>query len=159
MSVIGAHYDSVDTAPGADDNASGVAVFLELAEMLYASPTPYTLRFVAFGAEEVGPLGSAVYVEQLSEAERHNTIAMINLDWVIAGDILSVYSAKGSGALARDWALDWAARNGLELNTIRHVNLDDEDGYPTADHGAFQDVHIPFAYFEATYWTLGDRDG
>lgn len=159
MIVIGAHYDSVDTALGADDNASGVGVLLELAETFYDTPTRYTLRFVAFGAEEVGPLGSAAYVEQLSAIERENTIAMINLDSVMAGDRLYVYSGEGRETAVRDWALDWATHNGFNLQTIQHVNLDDEDGYPTADYGAFQDAGIPFAYFEATNWTLGKRDG
>jgi Zn-dependent M28 family amino/carboxypeptidase len=159
MIMIGAHYDSVTVGHGADDNASGVAVLLELAETLRDTPTPYTLRFVAFGAEEVGPLGSDAYVEQLSREERRNTIAMINLDSVIAGDHLYVYSLEGQWAVVRDWTLAWAAQNGIVLKTILHVDLSDEDGYPTADYAAFQNVGIPFAYFEATNWTLGNRDG
>ncbi len=157
--VIGAHYDSVDTALGADDNASGVGVLLELAAILYDLPSPYTLRFVAFGAEEVGTLGSYAYVEALSAEERQQTVAMINLDSISAGDTLYVYSREGKGALVRDWALAWAAENDIALETIRQVNLNDDDGYPTADHGAFQEADIPFAYFEATNWTLGDQDG
>jgi Zn-dependent M28 family amino/carboxypeptidase len=159
MIVIGAHYDSVSVGHGADDNASGVAVLLELAETLRDTPTPYTLRFVAFGAEEVGPLGSDAYVEQLSATERRNTIAMINLDSVTAGDHLYVYSIEGQGAVVRDWALAWATQNGIVLQTIPHIDLSDEDGYPTADYAAFQNVGIPFAYFEATNWALGDQDG
>lgn len=157
--VVGAHYDSSEEGLGADDNASGVAVMLELAELLKDKPTPYTIHFVAFGAEEVGLLGSVSYVAQLSREQLKNTIAMVNLDSVTAGDIAYVYSMEGDKAILRDWALAWADQNGFDLQTIRNVDLNDEAGYATADYSAFQRAGIPFAYFEATNWTLGDKDG
>ncbi|UCC32787.1 MAG: M28 family peptidase, partial [Phycisphaerales bacterium] len=51
--VIGAHYDSVDN-PGADDNASGVALVLEAARVLSRYESDFTIRFVAFDREEQG---------------------------------------------------------------------------------------------------------
>ena len=39
------------------------------------------------------------------------------------------------------------------------MNLSDEDGYATGDYDAFQQAGIPWMYFEATNWTLGDQDG
>ena len=64
--VVGAHYDSVPSTPGADDNASGVAVMLELARILRVSGTSSTIRFVAFVNEEppwfqTELMGSLVY--------------------------------------------------------------------------------------------------
>lgn len=50
--VVGAHYDSVEGAPGADDNASGAAALLELARMLRDEPLSRSVRFVAFVNEE-----------------------------------------------------------------------------------------------------------
>lgn len=50
--VIGAHYDTEINTPGADDNASGVAVMLELARRFANSPQPRTIRFIAFANEE-----------------------------------------------------------------------------------------------------------
>jgi len=50
--LIGAHYDSVAGSPGANDNASGVAVLLELSRLLRSSSTEKTIRFVAFTNEE-----------------------------------------------------------------------------------------------------------
>ncbi len=50
--VIGAHYDACMGQPGADDNASGVAVTLELARRFAGNPRPRTLRFVLFANEE-----------------------------------------------------------------------------------------------------------
>ena len=50
--VVGAHYDTVPETPGADDNASGVAVMLELARLLKSEPLTHGLRLVAFANEE-----------------------------------------------------------------------------------------------------------
>ncbi len=71
--VIGAHYDSVIGTPGADDNASAVAVMLELARRTTAKPPGVPLRFVAFTLEEppahaTRHQGSRVFVKRLTEA-------------------------------------------------------------------------------------------
>ena len=63
--LIAAHYDGVPGSPGADDNASGVAVLLELARIFATEPTKYPIRLVAFDMEEAGLLGSQEYVNQL----------------------------------------------------------------------------------------------
>ena len=59
--IIGAHFDSVSN-PGADDNASGVALVLEAARILSQYPSDYTIRFIAFDREEQGLIGSSAYV-------------------------------------------------------------------------------------------------
>jgi len=156
--IVGAHYDSVDVGRGADDNASGVGVMIEVAELVFSLETPYTIHFIAFGSEENDLDGSYYFVDQLSSAELKNIIAMVNLDSLVAGDIAYVYSDEGSTAFLRDWVLNWSAENGLPLKTIRNVDLSD-DGWPTADYGPFQEQGIAFAYFEATNWALGERDG
>jgi hypothetical protein len=58
--LVGAHYDSVFQSPGADDNASGVAVVLEVARLL-GEATPRTLKLVLFDKEEAGLLGSKAF--------------------------------------------------------------------------------------------------
>ena len=70
--IVGAHYDTVPETPGADDNASGVAVLLELARLRAQSPPACTFRFVAFTLEEpphfkTGLMGSRVYAASLKE--------------------------------------------------------------------------------------------
>ena len=84
--VVGAHYDSVDAGPGANDNASGVAVLLETARALALSGEQDGVCLVAFGAEEVGLVGSHRFVATLSGDERQAVRAMINLDMVGVGD-------------------------------------------------------------------------
>ncbi len=71
--IIGAHYDSVIGTPGADDNASSVAVMLELARRTTAKPPGAPLRFVAFTLEEppthaTRHQGSRIFVKRLTEA-------------------------------------------------------------------------------------------
>ncbi len=78
MIVVGAHYDTVIGTPGADDNASGVAVLLETARLLRPETFEKTVRFVAFANEEppffrTADMGSARYVR--SAQERHDRIS------------------------------------------------------------------------------------
>ena len=87
--VIGAHLDTVPVAPGAEDNASGVAVLLELARLAAAQPPSVPVQFIAFGAEEPrGPgdalhhFGSRQLVADLPRAERRAIAAMVALDRV-----------------------------------------------------------------------------
>ncbi len=63
--LIAAHYDAVPGTPGADDNATGVAVLLEFARIFATEPIKYPIRLVAFDQEESGLLGSADYVTKL----------------------------------------------------------------------------------------------
>jgi hypothetical protein len=63
--VVGAHYDAVPGTPGADDNASGVAVLLELARYASKHPPRRPLWCVAFDMEEYGLLGSRAYGQTL----------------------------------------------------------------------------------------------
>jgi len=79
--VIGGHYDGHDISQGAMDNASGVAVILELVRFFapLRGQLPRTLRFVAFAVEELGVLGSTEYVKK----HRHElgpVSFMLNLD-------------------------------------------------------------------------------
>jgi alkaline phosphatase isozyme conversion protein len=158
--IVGAHYDSTGAGPGADDNASGAAVMLEVAKLVQNASTPYTIRFIAFGAEESGILGSYAYLNQMSQEEFENTVAMIDLDSLVAGDIAYVYSDEGQQSFVRDWALEWALGNGFDLQTIKNVDLTDPaSGKGSSDYAPFRDAGIPFAFFQATNWNLGKKDG
>jgi len=82
--VVGAHYDSISTTPGADDNASGVAAMLALAEIFAGHPQGRTIRFVAFTNEEPPwfqstDMGSLRYASEL-KAKGENVVAMIALE-------------------------------------------------------------------------------
>lgn len=85
--VLGAHYDSIPSqgsAPGADDNGSGLTTLLLAARALSQGgfKPKRSIRFVAFNAEEVGLVGSGAYVNQMSSADRTNFKGAIILDQV-----------------------------------------------------------------------------
>lgn len=77
--LIGAHFDAVPGSPGADDNATGVAVLLELARSLAAQPGRYPLRLVAFDLEEWNLAGSRHYAAVLKQ-QRQPLRLMISLE-------------------------------------------------------------------------------
>ncbi len=84
--IIGAHYDSLEGTPGANDNASGVAAVLELARAFADSKPERTLRFVAFVNEEPpffqsDDMGSFVYARRCREHDE-NVVAMLSLETI-----------------------------------------------------------------------------
>jgi Zn-dependent M28 family amino/carboxypeptidase len=86
--LVTAHLDSVNRrgpqapAPGADDNGSGSAGVLALAHALAGRPAVHDARFVLFGGEEQGLLGSRRHVEELPGEERARIRAVVNMDMV-----------------------------------------------------------------------------
>lgn len=65
--VVGAHYDTVSGSPGADDNASGLAVLLETARLLAGKQSDLDVQFVAFSLEEQGYIGSEAFLQKAEE--------------------------------------------------------------------------------------------
>jgi len=117
--VVGAHLDTVPQAPGAEDNASGVAVILAAAAAAAERETRLPVVWVAFGAEEPrGPsdddhhYGSRAYVASLGPAERAAVRAMVSLDRVGVGERVPVGSAQESDPVQRS-LLEAAERAGV----------------------------------------------
>lgn len=79
--LIGAHYDAVPGTPGADDNATGVAVLLELARALASEAARHPVQLVAFDLEEMGLLGSRAYATDLKQQGQPLRL-MISLEMV-----------------------------------------------------------------------------
>jgi Zn-dependent M28 family amino/carboxypeptidase len=95
--MAGAHLDSVEEGPGINDNGSGSAVLLELAQQLAKLKPENTLRFAWWGAEEAGLVGSTAYVNGLSQAERDRIALYMNFDMVGSPNyIFMVYDADES---------------------------------------------------------------
>lgn len=158
--VLGAHYDSVELGDGAADNGSGVAVLLELAERLKTIETPYTLRFIFFGAEEDGLIGSRYYVSSLSPTDLKKIVHMVNFDTLISGNKQYVYGDFGDKGILRNLALDAAKEMNLPLITQSGTKeYPAGTTGPFSDHVPFEEKKIPYTYFESTDWALGQKDG
>ncbi|HLF95359.1 MAG TPA: M28 family peptidase [Planctomycetota bacterium] len=151
--VLGAHYDHLGEIkgkvhPGADDNASGTAVLLQVAEKIAKSPPKRTIVIAAFSGEEFGAFGSRYYVNH-PVVPLEKTVAMVNMDMVgRLGDKLIIFGAD-TGDKFRDLLADSAIP--LVLN---------KDPGGQSDHTSFQMKSIPAVHFftgsHADYHKPGD---
>jgi len=96
--LLGAHLDSVPEGPGINDNGSGTATILEIAEQMAANRAPRNpVRFAFWGAEESGLIGSTRYVAELSEADAAQIGLNLNLDMLGSPNFVRfVYDGDGS---------------------------------------------------------------
>lgn len=151
--IIGAHYDHLglggkgsasryqDTIAvhnGADDNASGVSVLLELASRIHSRKDEIrrSLIFVAFGGEELGLLGSKYFVQHLPVSLKQVS-GMINLDMVGRLDTTKGLQIGGAGtSVQADSMIRFANQGGLKLRITR-------DGSGPSDHSSFYSQNIP----------------
>lgn len=141
--ILGAHHDSVVGAFGANDNASGVGLMLELARVFKGYNTEKELKFIAFGAEERGLLGSRYYVNQLTQEQKDNIEAVFVPDMVATNydkaKNLYAMTPDGSTNLVTDSTMAAGARLG---------NSDILPGtFGSSDHVPFHQAGIPAALF------------
>lgn len=138
--IIGSHHDSVPWGPGANDDASGTAVLLELARVFADTATDTTIKFVAFGAEEYGLWGSRRYAAAMPAEEVEKTVAMFQLDMVgseDAGDLV-MFTADGE----KNTVTDLGAAAGSRVSELVPYS---ELG--RSDHVPFHNLGIPAALF------------
>ncbi len=77
--LVGAHYDTVAASSGADDNASGVSVLLEIARLFASHPTPRTLQLAFFDLEEAGLLGSKAFVTNTQRLQKLQGVIVMDM--------------------------------------------------------------------------------
>ncbi|MBI3962917.1 MAG: M28 family peptidase [Deinococcus sp.] len=129
--VVGGHYDSVAQGPGANDNASGTAVVLALAQAFAGTPVAEQTIFVAFGAEEEGLLGSQAFVSALPGGEPGDITAMIDIDQIAVGNTLFVGGTPSLVNLTREV---FGNHEGMQYLTELRA---------ASDHVPFQNAGIP----------------
>lgn len=145
--VIAAHYDSAEGTVGADDDASGVGVALELARVLAASQLKPTIQFVFFGANFPGSadmnerlVGSRHYVELLDSMERKDIVGVIDIDCVGQGQVLAL-KTQGTGLQRlKDKLQTFASKN--KINVVTLNSSQDSDNIP------FEDAEVPAVWVE-----------
>ena len=133
--MVGAHLDSVAEGPGINDNGSGSATILEIAEeMSELDNRPRNqVRFAFWGAEELGLIGSTHYVDGLEAEELDAISAYLNFDMVGSPNHARfVYGSEEVVTVFEDY---FAARN---LDSAETLNLSGR-----SDHGPFEEEGIP----------------
>jgi hypothetical protein len=158
--IVGAHMDTVPRSPGANDNASGVAVILETARLVAGRSQAEWVKFVAFGSEEYGRngrhhVGSQIYVNRLSARGRRRTPGMISVDMVADGRPLIVGTA-GIGP-------ENVARSVYRKIRGDHIGARYRTTCDCSDNGPFERAGIPGTFlwsgWEADYHSPSDRVG
>ncbi len=163
--LIGAHYDTVSGSPGADDNASGLVVLLEVASRLRAWPLARPVWLVAFCLEEQDRLGSQAFVSRL-KAERRALAGAIILECVgfarseagtqqvppgipiavpTQGDFLAIVGNEASRSLVTQLEQE-ALRHAAQLKPLSLVVPGRGEGMPQtrrSDHASFWDAGYP----------------
>ncbi|MCM3569225.1 M28 family peptidase [Neobacillus mesonae] len=145
--TIGAHHDSVANGPGANDDASGVSAVLELARIFVNTPIDTEVRFLTFGSEERGMVGSSFYVSQLPQSDIDRMVAHFQMDMIGGAEAgedhplggLIMYTIDGQKNLVTD--LGASATSRLYDVAVPYGQLG------RSDHQPFHDVGIPSALF------------
>lgn len=160
--VLGAHYDTKTGVPGANDNATGAAALLVIADILADETPPVTVEFVFFGAEESNDgnpehhhYGSRFRVAAMSQAQRTSTVGMLSVDMIGYGSSLTVRTMRrGPQTLSDDFIAFTRERDvpaGFKL---------DAGASGWSDHEAYELAGIPAAWVEwrddPVYHTAGD---
>jgi Zn-dependent M28 family amino/carboxypeptidase len=98
--MVGAHLDSVNAGPGINDNGSGSAALLEVAEQMAKVKPVNKVRFAWWGAEESGLVGSTYYVNNLSQEDRNKITLYLNFDMVGSPNhVFFIYDGDDSDAV------------------------------------------------------------
>jgi hypothetical protein len=152
--LVSAHYDHLGIRNGrihhgADDNASGVAAMLAVAQWFAANPAQKSIVFIAFDGEEQGLRGSRHFVAK-PPIDIRRVSAIVNMDMVGRGDKKVIYVAGTYYHPALKPAVDAAAKGRAIVVRFGH----DRPGVPgmddwtqSSDHGPFHTAGVPFLYF------------
>ena len=165
--IVCAHFDSTSTAPetlapGADDNASGVAAVMEAARILARYPTDYTVRFLAFSGEEQGLFGSSAYALAAEQTDQR-IVGVVNLDMIAYADAmpedLEVFVNRASSWMGNRLFQDAAEYAGLTVSTRIDPSMVYSDHASFWDHGypallAIEDEPLQNPYYHKTGDTL-----
>lgn len=148
--VLGAHLDSLWSTPGANDDAAGCAVLLEIARITAEEGSPVSIEFVFFGSEEYNKKppkdhhrGSRYRVSKMSKAERRETVGMISVDVVAWGPRLYSRTMGIGPKTMSDYLLERADDLDIKMSYL-------QDPGPTgwSDHEPYEKAGIPAAWIE-----------
>jgi Zn-dependent M28 family amino/carboxypeptidase len=145
--MAGAHLDSVAAGPGIQDNGSGSAALLEVAEQMAKVNPRYQVRFAWWGAEEASLVGSTFYVNSLSEEELASIALYLNFDMIGSPNhVFFIYDGDDSDGEGAGPGPDGSAE--IEQAFEAYFNAVDEpfkgtDFSGRSDYGPFIAAGIP----------------
>ena len=145
--MSGAHLDSVNAGPGINDNGSGSAALIEIAEQMAKVKPQNTVRFAWWGAEESGLVGSRYYVENLSETERDKIAVYLNYDMIGSPNhVFFIYDGDDSDKVGAGAGPEGSAQIEKTYEaffTSRGIPFKGTDFSGRSDYGPFIAVGIP----------------
>jgi aminopeptidase YwaD len=142
MIVITAHYDHLGGMgnntyfPGANDNASGVALMLRLAKFYAANPQKYSLVFIAFSGEEAGLLGSKYFTE-------HPLVDLKKIRFLINTDLAGTGEEGITVVNATQYKKEFALLNQINEEFRYLVKINSRGKAANSDHYWFSEKGVP----------------
>lgn len=149
---ISAHYDSVPFSPGANDDGTGTSSIVEIARILKDMSTDKEIRIIAFGAEEIGLVGSRYYVDNLTEEEINRSAINFQLEMLAAkyepGSYFAVNTVDGEPNIIWDYTNNAFEKFGYDKEKLILFRRGQSD-------------HVPFheAGIIAACFNMGTKDG
>ncbi|MEI9942719.1 MAG: M28 family peptidase [Chitinophagaceae bacterium] len=148
--LITAHYDHLggmgkDTYfPGANDNASGISLLLNLAKYYAANPAPYSIGFICFAGEEAGLIGSKYFTE-------HPLTPLKNIRFLINTDLAGTGEDGITVVNASEFPAEFAMMNAVNNEKKLLSNIYPRGKAANSDHYFFTEKGVPAFFF----YTLG----
>jgi aminopeptidase YwaD len=147
---ITAHYDHLggmgkDTYfPGANDNASGISLLLNLAHYYAANPRPYSIGFICFAGEEAGLIGSKYFTE-------HPLVSLKNIRFLINTDLAGTGEEGITVVNATEFPKEFAMMNAVNDENKLLVKINSRGKAANSDHYFFTEKGVPAFFF----YTMG----
>jgi Zn-dependent M28 family amino/carboxypeptidase len=148
--LITAHYDHLggmgkDTYfPGANDNASGVSLLLNLAHYYATNPQPYSIGFILFAGEEAGLIGSKYFTE-------HPLVPLKNIRFLINTDLAGTGEEGITVVNATEYPKEFAMMNAVNDESKLLAKINSRGKAANSDHYFFTEKGVPSFFF----YTMG----
>jgi aminopeptidase YwaD len=153
--VVSAHTDTVLFNTGADDNATGCALVLELARHFSKNKPARTIRFISYGVEEKLSVGAYTYMRSLSATEADKVVFCLNAD--------SIGGRIGQNTALCTGTPEMAGYLGMKFEELDYAGEVHDGVSPYSDHFPLNICEVPSVWatrlslFKSSYWTLHSR--
>jgi hypothetical protein len=143
--IVCGHYDSTSPQPstnarGADDNGSGVAALLEIARRIEGIPFDYSIRLIAFAAEEQGLIGSGQYA-QMAQSTGMQIKLLINMDMIgypESGNMTTIVERDQGNAVSTNDAASYAYADTMKQAALAYTTM------PVVHGNIYASDYMPF---------------